>query len=159
MEWRKMRRFRQQISKEECLEVLRNEKRGVLALNGENGYPYALPVNFFYDEADGRIYFHGAEEGAKMDCLQADDRVCFVVYTQGFQKEGDWAYYPTSIIVRGRVSILSDPAKIKEQCRKIGLKYYPTEESVEKVLRDTEGRFSVLALSVEHMTGKLVHES
>ena len=94
-----------------------------------------------------------------MDCLQADDRVCFLVYTQGFQKEGDWAYYPTSVMVRGRVSILSDPARIREQCRKIGLKYYPTEGSVEKVLRDTEGRFSVLALSVEYMTGKLVHES
>ena len=150
LEWRKMRRFRQQISQEECLEVLRNEKRGVLALNGENGYPYALPVNFFYDEE---------EEGAKMDCLRADDRVCFLVYTQGFQKEGDWAYYPTSVMVRGRVSILSDPARIKEQCRIIGLKYYPTKDSVEKVLCDTEGRFSVLALSVEHMTGKLVHES
>lgn len=118
-----------------------------------------MPVNFFYDEEDGRIYFHGAKEGAKMDCLRADDRVCFLVYTQGFQKEGDWAYYPTSVIVRGRISILSDPARIKEQCRKIGLKYYPTKNSVEKVLCDTEGRFSVLALSVEHMTGKLVHES
>ena len=58
MVFRKMRRFKQQISEEECREVLNNAKRGVLSLLGEDGYPYGLPINHWYCEEDGKLYFH-----------------------------------------------------------------------------------------------------
>ena len=68
--FRPMRRFKQALSAEECLEVLKEEKRGTLALAGDEGYPYALPINYFYEEASGRIYFHGAGEGHKIDAIR-----------------------------------------------------------------------------------------
>ncbi|MBE5911190.1 MAG: hypothetical protein E7276_08540 [Pseudobutyrivibrio sp.] len=60
--FRKMRRFKQQLSEEECIEVLKNEPRGVLSLIGEDGYPYGMPINQWYCEEDGKIYFHGAKD-------------------------------------------------------------------------------------------------
>ena len=69
--FRKMRRFKQQITDEQCIEVLKNAKRGVLSLIGEDGYPYGLPINQWYCEEDGKIYFHGAKEGHKIDAIKA----------------------------------------------------------------------------------------
>ena len=60
--FRKMRRFKQQVTKEQCIEVLKNSKRGVLSLIGEDGYPYGLPINQWYCEEDGKLYFHGAKK-------------------------------------------------------------------------------------------------
>ena len=55
------------MSREECIEILINESRGVLALMGDEDYPYALPMSHVY--VDGKIYFHGAMEGHKIDAL------------------------------------------------------------------------------------------
>ena len=71
--FRKMRRFKQQITDEQCIEVLKNAKRGVLSLIGEDG----LPINQWYFEEDGKIYFHGAKEGHKIDAIKACDKVSF----------------------------------------------------------------------------------
>lgn len=159
MEWRKMRRFKQQVSEEDCIHILKTERRGVLALHGENGYPYAMPINFYYDEADGNIYFHGAKEGTKAELLEADPRVSFCVCNQGFIREGEWAYNATSVIVRGRISIVEDREKAERICRSLGLKYYPTPEGVEKELRMAFARTRVTCLQIDYMTGKLVNES
>ena len=67
--FRKMRRFKQQITDEQCIEVLMNAKRGVLSLIGEDGYPYGLPINQWYCEEDGKLYFHGAKEGHKIETI------------------------------------------------------------------------------------------
>lgn len=60
--FRTMRRFKQQISDAECIEILKNTKRGVLSLIGDDGYPYGIPIDHWYCEDDGKIYFHGAKE-------------------------------------------------------------------------------------------------
>ena len=67
--FRKMRRFKQQISVAECIEILKNTKRGVLSLIGDDGYPYGIPIDHWYCEDDGKIYFHGAKEGHKIDAI------------------------------------------------------------------------------------------
>ena len=59
--YRKMRRFKQEISRQECIEVLKNAPRGILSMHGENGFPYSVPINQYYDEENGKIYFHGAK--------------------------------------------------------------------------------------------------
>ncbi len=68
--FRTMRRFKQQISDTECVEILKAEKRGALSLIGDDGYPYGIPLSHFYDERDGKIYFHGAKEGHKIDAIK-----------------------------------------------------------------------------------------
>lgn len=158
MEWRSMRRFKQQITEEECVEVLREAWRGVLSIHGENGYPYGIPIDYFYDESDGKIYFHGAKEGNKVDLLSENNKACFTVMDEGFHREGDWALTIKSVIVFGRVEAMADPALALEKLTKLGKKYYPTEEeALKEVARDGE-RTLMLVMTIDHMTGKVVHE-
>ena len=67
--FREMRRIKQALSQDECTEVLKNEPRGVLSLIGENGYPYGIPMDHWYCEEDGKLYFHCAKEGHKLGAL------------------------------------------------------------------------------------------
>ena len=66
-------------------------RRGVFAVNGDNGYPYAIPINYIYDADDGKIYFHGAKAGHKIDAIRTCDKVCFTVYRNETVKEEAWA--------------------------------------------------------------------
>ena len=84
--FRKMRRTKQEITKYECEEVLKQEPRGVLAVAGNEGYPYAFPMNHVY--MDGKLYFHCAKEGHKIDALGENNKVSFCVMDQGFRRDG-----------------------------------------------------------------------
>ena len=75
--FRKMRRFNQQISLSESIEILEKGKTGVLAVLGDNGYPYTIPLNYVY--SDNKIYFHCAKTGHKISALQNCDKVSFCV--------------------------------------------------------------------------------
>ena len=75
--FREMRRSKQQLSQEECTEILKQEVRGVLSVLGEDGYPYGMPLDHWYDEKNGKIYFHGAKEGHKIDAIKACDKVSY----------------------------------------------------------------------------------
>jgi len=156
-EFRKMRRFKQALPYEECEEILRGEPRGVLSVLGENGYPYGFPMDFVYE--DGKLYFHCAKVGHKLDALRACDRVSFCVMDRGYRKEGDWALNIRSVIIFGRIRFIEDPEETIERVRHLGLKYYPTRESVEEEIRQAGARVQILALTIDHMTGKLVNES
>ena len=155
--FRKMRRFKQQQSREIYEKILAQEMRGVLAVHGEDGYPYAFPMDFVYSE--GVIYFHSAKEGHKIDALQADNRVSFCVHDEGFRREGEWALNITSVVVFGRIRFVSDKGEAYKAARKLGLKYYPDATGVDAELEKDFDRVQMLALEIDHMTGKLVNES
>ena len=155
--FRPMRRFKQALSPEECDQVLFDAPRGVLAVHGEDGYPYAFPMDFIY--LDGKVYFHCAKEGHKIDALAADDRVSFCVMDQGFRREGEWALNIKSVILFGRMSKVNDPDRARHLVRQLGLKYYPTAEEVEIEIEKAIDRVQMLELTIDHMTGKLVNES
>ena len=87
--FREMRRFKQQVSQDECKKILKDEKRAAFSVIGDEGYPYTIPINFYYEEADHTIYFHGAREGHKMDAIQKCNKVCLTTWNQGFKKEGN----------------------------------------------------------------------
>lgn len=155
--FREMRRFKQQVSEEECKRILSSEKRAVFAVNGENGYPYAIPINFFYDEKSNKIYFHCAKEGHKLDSIRKCDKVCFTVHNSGYQKD-DWSYYVTSVVVFGRASVLEEGEEKKEACLAFGRKYFPTKEELDEEMERAYPRVNIVCITIEHMTGKLVHE-
>lgn len=155
--FRKMRRFNQQLSEEECISVLTAQPRGVLAVHGEDGYPYAFPMNYIY--MNGKLYFHCAKEGHKLDAILADNRVSFCVMDKGFKKDGEWALNIKSVIIFGKIKIVENTDEIVQIARNLGLKYYPTAQSVEEELKKAADRVRILELSVDHMTGKLVNES
>ncbi|MDD7593558.1 MAG: pyridoxamine 5'-phosphate oxidase family protein [Peptoniphilaceae bacterium] len=159
MEWRRMRRFNQLMTDAECIGVLRAERRGVLAMNGENGCPYAVPINFYYEPERNRIYFHGAREGLKVDLLRSNDKVCLTVFDQGVIPEGEWAYRVASVVIRGRAQIVTDETEAERAVHQLGLKYYPTAESVAQAMHRSFSKVQVYALTVDHMTGKRVKEA
>ena len=158
MEFREMRRFKQQLSKEECFEILKSAPRGVIAMNGENGYPYAVTINQYFDETDGRIYFHGALQGLKVDLLGKDNKVCFTTTDKGRIEEGDWANTFKSVVCLGRVEEVNDKEKIYYQLRRLAEGFYPSPESIEKEIESAGSIVKMYVISIDHMTGKLVHE-
>lgn len=151
-----MRRSKQQISEEKCIEILTKVPRGILAVHGEDGYPYAFPMDFIY--LDGKLYFHCAKVGHKIDAITKDNRVSFCVMDEGFRKENDWALNINSVIIFGQIKKIEDSNEIKNIVRKIGLKYYPTPEEVDIEMEKAIARVALLELSIDHMTGKLVNE-
>ena len=156
--FRKMRRFKQELDRQTCIEILLKEKRGVLAVHGDEGYPYALPLDYYYDEENGKIYFHGAGQGHKIDAIARDPRVSFCVYEKGVPDEGGWFLYVRSVIVFGQMRIVTDPQEKLVRARRLGIKYYPDAQSVEEEIRKDGARMTCLELTIDHMTGKRVHE-
>lgn len=156
--FREMRRFKQQVEEKECCALLKKEMRGVLAVNGDDGYPYAFPIDYCYEETSSAIYFHCAKEGHKLDALRKSDKVSFCVYNSGWQKPDDWALYITSVIVFGRMHVVDEEEEAKKGLQAIGKKYMPPEEEAEIDYDAQLKRVCMLRLDIEHMTGKLVHE-
>ncbi len=157
--FRKMRRFKQLISQEECVRILKERPRGVLSMIGDDGYPYGIPLSHWYCEEDGKIYFHGAREGHKIDAIKNCDKVSFCVCDEGYRREGEWALNINSVVVFGRIKPVSDEAKTLDICVNLTRKFTDDEEYLRQELEKSLSRVLCLELTIEHMTGKLVEES
>ena len=126
---------------------------------GEHGYPYGIPMNHWYCEEDSKLYFHGAKEGQKIDLLQTNDKVCYTVFDKGFRRDGEWALNVTSVVVFGRLALVTDEEKTKEICTALCRKFTDDDAYIERELESALSRVQCLALTPEHITGKLVNES
>ena len=157
MEFRSMRRFKQQLPDEECEAILKEAYRGFLSVVGDGGYPYTIPINFVY--ADGHIYFHCAIEGHKMDALKACDKACFTVIDQPVQEPGDWWYHVRSVVCFGRISFVEDAEEHLSKLRLIGGKYFPEGYDMDSDIQKNGPRAAILDMRVEHMAGKRVKEN
>ena len=121
--FREMLRKKQQLTQEECIAILKNEPRGVLSVLGDDDYPYGMPMNHFYCEADGKVYFHGGKKGHKIDAMKRHDKASFCVYDRGFRREGEWALNIKSVIVFGHIEFIEDRAKVYEIARLLSYKF------------------------------------
>ncbi|MCR5791937.1 MAG: pyridoxamine 5'-phosphate oxidase family protein [Lachnospiraceae bacterium] len=157
--FREMRRFKQQISTEECIRILKEQPRGVLSMIGDQGFPYGIPLDHWYDEKSGHIYFHCAKDGHKMDAIQKCNKVGYCVYDKGYRKTGEWALNINSVVIFGKINIVEDEAKKREICIEISKKFTDDEAYIAKEMESAFGRVCCLELVVEHMTGKLVNEA
>ena len=157
--FREMRRSPQALSKEDMIDLLRNETRGVMSVNGDDGYPYGFPINHYYNEEDGKLYFHGAKIGHRVDAVKKDSKVSYCVYGQDYKKEGDWAYYVKSVIAFGKAELIEDYDEIERISRLLCEKFPCTNEYIEKEIEKDTQRTLLIALNIEYMTGKLVHEA
>ena len=138
------------------MEILTNEPRGVLALLGDDDYPYALPMSHVY--VDGKIYFHGAMEGHKNDAVKRCDKVSYCVMDKGFRKDDDWWYTFKSVIVFGKIRILTDKDEKIDKLTYLGDKFFPTHEETVSEINRMLDRTEVFEITIEHMSGKLVRE-
>lgn len=157
--FRQMLRQKQQLPDTECVELLRREKRGVLSVLGDDGYPYGVPINHYYCEEDGKLYFHGGMTGHKLDALRRCPKASFCVMDGGFRREGDWALNIRSVIVFGRVEFIEDRERVYELSRRLSRKFTDDEAYIDAEVRRAGPRTLMFALVPEHMTGKLVNES
>ena len=156
--FRPMRRSKQALSAQETKALLSAEKRGILAVNGDEGYPFAIPVNYYYDDAQGKIFIHGGKAGHKVDALKRDDKVCFTVYGNESFEEGDWAPYLHSVVVFGRCKLVADAGQTEDRVRELALTYYPPKEEAEAEIVKGIHAVQLYEITIEHMTGKRVHE-
>ena len=157
--FRELTRKKKQITKEECIEILKNEKRGVLSVIGDEGYPYGMPLNHFYNEEDGCIYFHTGKEGHRCDALRECNKVSFCVYDKGYKNEGEWALNIKSVIVFGRIELIDDIDRITDITRKLSYKFTKDDNYIENEIKLYASKTLLLKLVVEHMCGKIVTES
>ena len=159
MAFREIRRFKQALSNEECIKVLGHELRGVLSVLGDDDYPYGMPINHWYNPEDGKLYFHAGPGGHRLDSITKHDKVSFCVYDGGFRKEGDWALNIKSVIVFGRMEVVKDEDLKLHAIRQLSYKFPVDDEYIDDDIRRNGNSFVMLALTPEHMTGKLVNES
>ena len=157
--FREMVRKHLQLPECECLDVLRQEPRGVLSVLGDDGYPYGMPMDHWYNEEDGHLYFHSGPMGHKVDALKNCDKVSYCVFDKGFVREGEWALNIRSVIVFGRMRVVEDRERAIELVRKLSYKYTDDETYIEGEIKKTGKIVLVYELIPEHMTGKLVNES
>ncbi len=156
--FRKMLREKQQLTEAECLEILRREPRGVLSVLGDGDYPYGMPMNHYFCEEDGRLYFHGGKRGHKIDALRRQDKASFCVLDSGTRQEGNWFLTFRSVIVFGRIEIVEDREKVYDISRRLSHKFTQDENYIEQELRTSGPGTLLFALVPEHMTGKRVQE-
>lgn len=157
--FREMNRKKQQLSAEEAVQILKNEPRGVLSLIGDEGYPYGLPIDHWYNDADGCLYFHCGKRGHKIDAIRGCDKASFCVTDQGFRREGEWALNIKSVIVFGRIQILTDQQQAIDITRQLSLKYTSDIAFIDREILESGRNVLVFRLVPEHITGKLVNES
>lgn len=157
--FRDVARKKQSLSKEKIIEILKNEKRGVLSVNGENGYPYGLPINYWYNENNGYIYFHSGKKGHKTDAILSDNKVSFCVYDEGYRKDGEWALNISSVIVFGRIYPVENFEQSMDICRNLSLKHTQDIDYIESEIKNFGDATVCYELRTEHITGKEVNES
>ncbi|MBQ8175348.1 MAG: pyridoxamine 5'-phosphate oxidase family protein [Clostridia bacterium] len=157
--FRELTRKNKQLSAEDCIHILEEEKRGVLSVNGDDGYPYGMPMNHWYNKEDGKIYFHCGNVGHRLDALKRDGRVSFCVYDQGYRVLGKWPLHIKSVIVFGRIEILNEPSAIADITMKLSHKFTQDDAYIRAEIEQHVHRTLLLALTPEHICGKLVEES
>lgn len=152
-EFRPMRRNRQQLSREECERILNRCTSGVLALTGDGGYPYAVPLSYVY--ANGAIIFHSAVQGHKVDAIRRDSRCSFCVIEQDEIKPAEFTTYFRSVIAFGRISILETADEKVQALRLLGRRYSPGDEpGLQHEIDKSLDHVLLLRLDIEHLSGK-----
>ncbi len=154
--FRKMRRSKQKLSEDECIDILIKYPRGVLALLGDDDYPYAIPMSHVY--IDGKIYFHGAQKGHKNDAVKKYSKCSYCVMDEGVKNDGEWWYTFKSVIAFGKIRTLTDKDDKIDKLTHLGDRFFPThEETVDEINRLID-RTEVFEITIEHLSGKIVVE-
>ena len=156
--FRPMRRSRQALGIDACKEVLSRGTSGVLALLGDGGWPYAVPMSYAFDGE--KLYFHCAREGHKLDAIRREARASFCVVDRDDVKPAEYTSYFRSVIIFGRVRVIEDEAQKRAAIELLARRYFP-EDSAENRRRAIEREWAglcMLEMDIEHMSGKEAKE-
>lgn len=156
--FREMRRKSQMLSDETCLMILKESTSGVLAVSGDDGYPYAVPLSYVYE--NGSIYFHCALCGHKLDAVRQNEKASFCIIAKDQVVPEKYTTYYQSIIAFGQIRIVESEAKKREALVKLARKYAP-DLSLKQHNAEIDRFFSscqILELKIRHLTGKQTKE-
>ncbi len=156
--FRELARKNKEISREECIELLTSETRGILSVNGDGGYPYGSPMNHFYNPEDGCIYFHCGRSGHRLDSLRASDKVSFCVCEKGYRNEGEWALNVRSVVVFGKIEVIDDLDTVVRISDALCRKFTSDVEYIRKEIEKHAKATLLLKLTPAHICGKRVRE-
>lgn len=149
-----MRRIKQALAPQECIRILEKGASGVLALSGDDGYPYAIPISYVYN--DSKLYFHSARNGHKIDAVRQCQKASFCVIEQDHIVPEKYTTFYRSVIAFGRIRILEEEAEIRDSIEMLAVKYHPVdtpEGRLQAINRDFN-RLCMIELSIEHLSGK-----
>lgn len=148
-----MRRKRQQLSEQESIDILKGATSGTLALMGHDGYPYAVPISYVYSE--GKLYFHSAMSGHKIDAIRHSDKASFCVIEQDDVHAREYTTYFRSVIAFGRIHIIVDDTEKMAAARLLSERYNPNDEKgFQKEIEKSFSHMLALRFDIEHLTGK-----
>lgn len=156
--FREIRKKKNQISIEASKKLLHSAKRGVLAVNGDNNYPYAIPVNYLYDEENQRIYFHGSCVGHKVDAIKICDKICFTVLGNEVIKKEKWAPFLQSVVIFGRCHLITNQSMKIKLLKRFAMKFYPDENMVDDEISLTGNFVQMYEIEIEYLSGKEIQE-
>ena len=156
--FRPIRKKKNEISTDKAKALLHSSRRGVLAVNGDDGYPYAIPINYLYDEENEKIIFHGAKAGHKVDALKKNDKICFTVFGNEMVKEEAWAPFLQSVVVFGRCHLVESQEEAIALVKKFAAKYYPNMDMVNEEAASSGRAVQMFEIQIEHLSGKEVQE-
>ncbi len=156
--FRELVRYKQALTEEECVRLLKEQPRGFLSVLGDDDYPYVMPINQYYNEEDGKIYFHGGMAGHKIDAMKKHDKVSFCVIDEGAHENGQWWLTFRSVIVFGRVEFVEDREKTYDISSRLSRKFTGDEAYIANELDKSGPRTLMFALVPEHISGKKVNE-
>ncbi len=148
----KMRRIRQQMTDQAAISVLENAKTGALAVIGENGYPYPVPMNFAY--LDGKIYLHSANTGHKINAVCKNDKVSFLVIDKDDVIADKLTTAYRSVVVFGRAKIVSDNEEKLSLIKRFALKYSSNMPAIQADIDENFSSLAMIEITPEHITGK-----
>lgn len=150
--FREMRRKNQQLTAEEAVKVLEKGTSGVLSLMGDDGYTYGVPLSYVYD--DGKIYFHSAGEGHKIDAIKNHDRVSFCVIDEDTIVPEKFTSFFRSAIAFGRVRLM-ERAEVRRVLDMLSIKYSPNEgEARMAEVESCVETVCMIEFDIEYLTGK-----
>ena len=153
MEFRQMRRIRQQLPHAESLSILEKATSGTLALLGDGDYPYAVPISYVYD--NNHLFFHSAVSGHKIDAINRYDKASFCVIDMDEIHGDEYTTYFRSVIAFGRIHVITEPAEKLSATQLLGRKFNPNqEEALQKEIEKGFSRMVIIRMDIEHLTGK-----
>ncbi len=153
MMFRDMRRNKQCLSEREAVEILKRNTSGTLSLLGDDGYPYGVPLSYVYE--DGKLYFHSATSGHKIDAIQNYEKASFCVVDQDEIVPKEYTTYYKSVIVFGTVRLVEDESRMREILTSLAMKYCAEyAQGISAEIEKFINNMAVLELSISHITGK-----
>lgn len=151
--FRKMRRSRQILPESETRAIIEKTATAVLGVNGDDGYPYTVPVNTVM--ADGKLYFHSAKAGHKIDAIKKDPKVSLSFIDREDVVSAEYTTYFRSAQVFGRAMIIEDGEEKEKAFRALCEKFCKSDlDRYDEVMSNEAARAVIVRVEIEQMSGK-----